>query len=251
MRKTCILFINKSVGKLVAKTLIKAEQVNVKAVYIVDVKNTVDEELENLLEKHKVLTGIGSSCNTDGMLEQIGEVDFFISVYWPHLIDGKCLKYARDTINFHPALLPKNRGWYPHVHNIIDQSTPGVSLHRIAEKVDGGDIWVQKTVEIKSTDLASDLHSRLMSNIYELFEENWKSIFFGRIKAVPQDQGQANYKSKYYFDKLDLLDLTETVKVGDFLRFLRARSLEERGFAHFLDEEGDKVYINLRLSKET
>jgi len=75
-----------------------------------------------------------------------------------------------------------------------------------------------------------------------LFKENWKSIFFVRIKPVPQDQEQADYKSEYYFDKPDLLDLNETVKVGDLLRFLRARSLEERSFAHFLDEAGDKVY---------
>jgi len=64
-----------------------------------------------------------------------------ITVYWPWLIKKNYLNTCKNSINFHPAYLPKNRGWYPHVNNILDNSVPGVTLHKIDEGIDTGPIW--------------------------------------------------------------------------------------------------------------
>ena len=73
---------------------------------------------------------------------------------------------VETTVNFHPALLPINRGWFPHVHSLIDGSKAGVTLHQIAEGADTGLIWVQEEEKIISTDTAIiKLYNPLPDNI--------------------------------------------------------------------------------------
>ena len=64
-------------------------------------------------------------------------------------------------INFHPALLPTNRGWYPHVHNILDESPAGVTLHLIDEGADTGPILVQKTIDVEPTDTIDNVKAKI------------------------------------------------------------------------------------------
>ena len=60
------------------------------------------------------------------------------------LLNKKLYSLSEKTINFHPSLLPSYRGWYPHVHNIIDKTQCGVTLHELNEGADTGKIWIQK-----------------------------------------------------------------------------------------------------------
>ena len=62
------------------------------------------------------------------------KIDFLITVYWPWILKESFFQLAKQTINFHPSLLPMNRGWYPHVHNIIKNTKSGVTLHKISKK---------------------------------------------------------------------------------------------------------------------
>ena len=102
--------------------------------------------------------------------------DFIITVYWAHLLKPSIFKAVKDTVNFHPAFLPINRGWYPHVHSIIDGSELGVTLHRIDEGADTGPIWAQKKIELLPYDTAKTVYDRLQFEIVELFKKKWDKI---------------------------------------------------------------------------
>jgi methionyl-tRNA formyltransferase len=176
--------------------------------------------------------------------------DFLISVYWPYLLRGKELNIAKDSINFHPALLPINRGWYPHVHSILDGSPTGVTLHRIAPGADTGDIWVQNKVELYSNDIASDIYSRLQDNIIDLFRKNWHLIRDGSIIPFPQNEEHAIYRKKSEIDALDYIDLDAPTTAKKVINLLRSRTFGNNGFAYFLDEDGNKIRIKISLIKE-
>ena len=60
-------------------------------------------------------------------------------------------KFQKHSLNFHPSPLPKDRGWYPHVHQIRNNNDSGVTLHVIDEKLDSGEIWKQKNKAQLST----------------------------------------------------------------------------------------------------
>jgi methionyl-tRNA formyltransferase len=116
------------------------------------------------------------------------DIDFIVSVYWPWLINDLYLAESKDSLNFHPALLPKNRGWYPHVHNLINDTPAGVTLHRMSSVADAGDIWGQKVTFVNDTDNAKDLYERLKLDIYILFSEIWPKIIQGLVVPFKQDE---------------------------------------------------------------
>ena len=174
--------------------------------------------------------------------------DFIITVYWAHLISEEVINAAVEgTVNFHPALLPINRGWYPHVHSIMNGSPTGVTLHAIDNTADTGPIWAQKEVPLTPYDTAFTIYERLQHEMVRLFKETWPKIVNRELTPVSQDESKAIYHKKSEIKKLDQLNLDDVMKVGDLINLLRARSFGASGFA-FFDKNGQRVYVNLRLS---
>lgn len=174
-------------------------------------------------------------------------IDFMLTVYWPRLLKPEIFSLAKcGCINFHPALLPVNRGWYPHVHSILDGTPAGVTLHLIDEGADTGPVLTQKKINILPTDNAGDIYSRLQDEIFDLFRESWPAIKDG-IKAIAQDESKAIYHKKSEIDALDSIDLEKSYRARDLINLLRARSFGPRGYAYF--EDGGRVYARLQLNR--
>ena len=173
--------------------------------------------------------------------------DFIVTVYWAHLLKPNVIKSAKDTVNFHPALLPINRGWFPHVHSIIDGSPLGVTLHRIDEGADTGPIWVQKEVDLSELDTAKTIYDRLQNEIIDLFKNNWIKIKNGDLVPFNQDETKAIYHSKSEIKDMDEIDLSSIKSNESLIKKLRARSFGNLGFAYYV-KNGKKVYLNIRLS---
>jgi methionyl-tRNA formyltransferase len=175
--------------------------------------------------------------------------DFLVTVYWAHLISPEAIAAARrGTVNFHPALLPVNRGWYPHVWSIVDGSPTGVTLHAIDATADTGPVWAQREVPLTPYDTAGTIYARLQDEIVDLFREVWPDIVAGTIEPVPQDDARAVYHERSEVDALDELRLDDVMRVGDVIDRLRARSFGSRGFAWY-GVDGERVYANLRLGR--
>ena len=173
--------------------------------------------------------------------------DFIVTVFWAHLLPAEVLAAAsRGTVNFHPSLLPRNRGWFPHVHNIVDGSPAGVTLHAMDIGADTGAVWAQREVPQEPSDTALTLYLRLQSAIVGLFRETWPGIVDGTLTPQPQSAGGASFNSRSDVDVLDRLDLDAPTTGRRFLDVLRARSFGDRGFA-FFEADGRRVYVNVRL----
>ena len=174
--------------------------------------------------------------------------DFIITVYWAYLINQDVVAAAtQGTVNFHPAMLPINRGWFPHVHSILDGSPTGVTLHSIDATADTGPIYAQREFPLQPLDTAYTIYHRLQAEIVNLFRETWPKIAAGAIAPTPQDESRAVYHKKSEIGKLDHLDLDAVMKVRDVINLLRARSFGDLGFAYY-EQDGQKVYLKLSLN---
>jgi methionyl-tRNA formyltransferase len=175
--------------------------------------------------------------------------DFLITVYWAHLISPEAIAAARrGTVNFHPALLPVNRGWFPHVWSIVDGTPTGVTLHAVDASADTGPVWAQREVPLTPYDTAGSIYARLQDEIVALFRETWPAIADGSITPAPQDDSRAVYHDRSDVAALDELRLDDVMRVGDVIDRLRARSFGSRGFAWY-EVGGERVYANLRLGR--
>jgi methionyl-tRNA formyltransferase len=86
-------------------------------------------------------------------------------------------------INIHPTLLPQGRGVWPLPHVILKQlSNSGVTLHKITNEWDGGDILVQQGFSISDSEnleslsartqmLATTLLKQTLSNLDQLWQQ--------------------------------------------------------------------------------
>ena len=200
-------------------------------------------------ESLRTYTGdLRSELNSFIQLIQDLEIDTIITVYWPFLVPIEVIRLCDLTVNFHPALLPLNRGWYPHVHNILDGSPAGVTLHELTENADEGRIWAQERVEVYAWDCAGDLYSRLQKKITELFLENWVLIKSRQLKPRQQLTENSSYHSKREISSLDAIDLQRPTTARELINQLRARTFGETGYAYF-EESGAKIRIRIILSK--
>ena len=93
----------------------------------------------------------------------------------------------KGTINLHSSLLPKYRGAAPIHWAIINGETEtGVTTIMIQQKVDTGDIILQKKAPIGDSETAGELHDKLANLGAELLLESLNLIAAGNVSPKTQ-----------------------------------------------------------------
>jgi methionyl-tRNA formyltransferase len=100
------------------------------------------------------------------------------------------------TFNLHASLLPDYRGAAPINWAIINgENTTGVTTFFIDEKIDTGEIILQKEVKIDPEENASSLHDKLMDTGAELVIKTIELIASRDIKTKPQSHVESPKKA--------------------------------------------------------
>jgi len=124
--------------------------------------------------------------------------DLFVVVSYGKILKKQILDIpSKFCVNLHGSFLPKYRGAAPINRAIIngDEAT-GVSVIKMNEKMDEGDIILKKEVPIFSHDTAQSLSSRLSDDGSLLLLEAINSIEKGDFKLEKQDGAKATYAPK-------------------------------------------------------
>ncbi len=97
-------------------------------------------------------------------------------------------------INVHASLLPKYRGAAPIQWAIAcGERETGVTTMHISERMDAGDILLQKTITIAGDDTGGTLHDKLAVLGAEALRETLQLVKSGQLVAQPQDEAAATY----------------------------------------------------------
>jgi methionyl-tRNA formyltransferase len=97
-------------------------------------------------------------------------------------------------VNVHPSLLPRYRGASPAQAAIRNgDRTTGVTVLRVTEELDAGDILGQREVAVFPEDTAASLEARLAQVGAELLVEVLDALERGQARPRPQDPAQATY----------------------------------------------------------
>lgn len=120
------------------------------------------------------------------LLEQ--GVEYFICAEYPYKIPiPKTLKYS---VNIHPTLLPHGRGQTPLPHLILKYPQhAGITLHKMEETFDTGDILIQTAIEIDTQETFDSLNAKIFLQAPMLLQQllsEWDSLY---NKATPQTEG--------------------------------------------------------------
>jgi len=98
------------------------------------------------------------------------------------------------AINVHASLLPRHRGAAPIAHAILAGDTEtGVTVQRMAARLDAGDILAQEATPIGPRETAGELTDRLARLGATLLGRAVADIAAGQSHPVPQDPAKATF----------------------------------------------------------
>ena len=124
--------------------------------------------------------------------------DAFVVVSFGTMLGKGLLDMPKiGSLNIHPSLLPKYRGAAP-IHRAIlnGEKKTGVTIIKMNEKLDAGDIILQKESEINETDTSETLSGKLAAMGAELLIESMQLIEKGKAKFIKQDGDNVTFAPK-------------------------------------------------------
>jgi len=96
------------------------------------------------------------------------------------------------AVNLHPSLLPKYRGPAPiHWTLINGETVTGVSTFQIGERIDAGNLLLQREVSIDDDDDFGSLHDRLAVTGADLLIETLDGLEAGTLSGTIQSDSEA------------------------------------------------------------
>ena len=133
-------------------------------------------------------------------LDEIEGIDYDYSVVasYGQILPNAFLEF-KPCVNVHPSLLPKYRGASPIQSSILNgDKITGVTIMKVAQKVDAGDILAQETLETNG-EYYFELEEKLAilgGKMLEKVLKNYKNII-----PIVQNEEEATFTRK--FEKVD------------------------------------------------
>jgi methionyl-tRNA formyltransferase len=153
--------------------------------------------VKKLAEAYQVPVFQPAKLRTPEALEPLRawKPDLIVVVAYGRMLPNSVLTLPPlGCINVHASLLPKYRGAAPIQWAIAQgEKETGVTIMRISERMDAGDILLQKAIPIEADDTGESLHDRLSTLGAEALRETLHLLKQGQLLARPQNEAEATY----------------------------------------------------------
>jgi methionyl-tRNA formyltransferase len=123
--------------------------------------------------------------------------DIIFVIAYGYILPKEIIEIPKlGCFNFHGSILPKYRGAAPIQRAIIaGEKTTGVTVIKVDQGLDTGDVVLDSSIEISDEDTYQDLEKKLSQ-----LSKNILPTFFEKLSAntemIPQDNTQATYAEK-------------------------------------------------------
>jgi len=126
------------------------------------------------------------------------DCDYAIVVAYGKIFPEALLEsFPKGVLNVHYSLLPKYRGAAPlEAALLTGEHETGVTVQKMAQELDTGDIIVQRAIPIASDETARELRPRLIALGADLLAGTLPAFERGEIAPTPQDASRASHSHK-------------------------------------------------------
>jgi methionyl-tRNA formyltransferase len=176
--------------------------------------------------------------------------DLMLLAWWSYIIKPSLIQIPRlGVLNFHPSYLPHNRGKHYNFWTLVEETPFGVTIHWVDEGVDSGEIAFQELIEKDWEDTGETLYYKAQEKILKLFKDNFETIRKGEIPRTPQDFAQGSFHKASELAEASHIDLDKEYQAKDLLNLLRAKTFPPHPAAWFIDEDGNKFEVCVKISR--
>ena len=98
-------------------------------------------------------------------------IDMLCLAGFMKILSGNFIKkFSKPILNIHPSLLPKYKGLNTHKRAIKNRDKfAGASIHKVTEKLDSGEVILQKRVRILKSDNVISLEKKVLKIEHEIY----------------------------------------------------------------------------------
>ena len=98
-------------------------------------------------------------------------IDILCLAGFMKILSGNFIKkFSKPILNIHPSLLPKYKGLDTHKRAIKNKDKfAGASIHKVTEKLDSGEVILQKRVKILKSDNVKSLEKKVLKIEHEIY----------------------------------------------------------------------------------
>lgn len=185
----------------------------------------------------------------DHAITELFSYDLIFSIHCKQLFPKRLIDKVK-CINVHPGYNPLNRGWYPQVFAIINDTPIGATIHEIDEKLDNGKIIAREFVNKFKYDTSESLYNRVVDKEIDLLKNNIENILNETYDTItPENEGSLYFKKD--FNDLCELNLDKRCSLGDAIDLLRALTHGDFNNAYFKTKENEKIYVSIKLTNNS
>lgn len=177
-------------------------------------------------------------------------IDLIVLAWWPYILKRPLIEIPRlGTLNFHPSLLPYNRGKHYNFWAIVEEVPFGVTLQLIDTGVDTGDVVFQAPILTSWEDTGETLYRKAQQEIVKLFKDKFPEIAAGRLPRKRQDLSQGSFHKASELDLASRIDLDRQYTGRQLLNILRARTFPPHPGAWF-EDQGSRYEVRVSITKK-
>lgn len=177
------------------------------------------------------------------------ELDLIVLAWWPYILKQDLIEVpGLGCLNFHPSLLPYNRGKHYNFWAIVEGSPFGVTLHWVEAGIDCGEIAFQSRIDTSWEDTGATLYYKAQEEMVRLFTEKFPEIKAGRIPRIPQDLARGSVHRARELEEASRIELDQTYPARTLFNLLRARTFPPHPAASFIDE-GKRYEVRIEIKR--
>jgi len=134
-------------------------------------------------------------------LNQVKKYDLVVCYGYRFKITKDIVENYKEIFNLHISYLPYNRGAHPNFWSFIENTPSGISIHKIDNGLDNGNIIFQKLIDFdlirnKKTLTFANTYKKLIIEIEKLFLKNFNKILNKNYKEQKQRDTGTFHKIK-------------------------------------------------------
>ena len=137
----------------------------------------------------RIIRSESNVCDETVQTNALLKPDIVISANWPRLIPRSVLDHARfGGLNVHRSLLPAYGGLDPINWAVVNGETEsGVTIHVLDDRIDLGDIVLQRRFSIGVSETGFDVHRKSLRLVAEMVPEVLQRLESGTVARTAQD----------------------------------------------------------------
>ena len=211
---------------------------------------TQDEnEITDLCKSFQCRTIIAEKINKNNAQQLLGGVDLMILAWWPTILPKTIIEIPRrGVVNFHPSLLPYNRGKHYNFWTIVEDTPFGVSLHLVNEAIDQGDILFQESIVKSWEDNGASLYQKAKKTIIAMFKQRYEDLIAGNYTVRKQELEKGSFHAARELERASEIFLDKCYRGDELLNLLRARTFPGHPSCYFYDQ-GRKYEVRIAIKE--